>query len=278
MHGIGNDFIMINNIKYKLPEAKLSLLARKLCDRHFSIGADGIILIDESKTQDFRMRIINSDGSEAEMCGNGMRCFAKYLYENKLIEKLEFKVETLGGTIIPKILLKDKKVEKVIVDMGIPRLKRFEIPMVGNSDEMVISEMHEFNSKEYELTCVNMGNPHCVIYVDNVDDIDINLGKNIEHSTNLFPKKVNVEFVQVLGIKHQKIRVWERGAGVTLACGTGACASVVSSVLNKKFKKGEEVLVNLPGGDLTIKWAEDDHVYLQGPAEIAFEGKIEIDI
>jgi len=278
MHGIGNDFIMINNMKYKLPESKLPQLAEKLCDRHFSIGGDGIILIDESKTHDFKMRIINSDGSEAEMCGNGMRCFAKYVYENKLIDKLEFKVETIGGTIIPKILLKDKKIENVIVDMGIPRLKRYEVPMTGNPDDIVISELHKFDHKEYKVTCVNMGNPHCVIYVDNVDDIDITFGKNIEHSTKLFPKKVNVEFVQVMGSNHQKIRVWERGAGITLACGTGACATVVSSVLNNKFKKNEEVLVNLPGGDLTIKWADDDHVYLQGPAEVAFEGKVEINI
>ncbi|NHI94204.1 MAG: diaminopimelate epimerase [Candidatus Lokiarchaeota archaeon] len=278
MHGIGNDFIIINNIKYKISEEKLFPLAKKICDRHFSIGADGILLIEKSKTQDLRMRIINSDGSEAEMCGNGMRCFAKYVYENGMIDKLEFNVETLAGRIIPKIILKDSKVNFVKVNMGHPKLKRSEIPMIGKPNEMVISEPYIFASKEYNITCVNMGNPHCVIYVENVDEIDINFGRIIENSTNLFPEKINVEFVQMISSTQQKIRVWERGAGVTLACGTGACASVVSSVLNGKFKKGNENLVNLPGGDLKITWENDDNVYLKGPAEIAFQGKIDIEI
>jgi len=278
MHGIGNDFIIINNIKHKIEEKYFSDLAKIVCDRRFSTGADGILLIENSDTHDVKMRIFNSDGSEAEMCGNGIRCFAKYAYENEIIKSLQFKVETLAGTIIPKITLEKSKVNLIEVDMGKPRLKRSEIPMKGNPDDIVISELHKFENLEYEITCVNMGNPHCVIYVKDVDKINLIEGKIIENSTDIFPEKINVEYVQIISDNQQKIRVWERGAGITLACGTGACATVVSSVLNKKFEKNKEILVNLPGGDLTIKWADDDHLYMKGPAEISFRGFIDVNL
>ena len=278
MHGIGNDFIVINNLNDKLPEGKLSEIAKILCDRHYSIGADGIIIINKSDSYDLKMRIFNPDGSEAEMCGNGVRCFAKYVYENKIVNSLQFQVETLAGVIIPKIMLKNSKVEKVEVDMGPPKLKRSEIPMNGNPDDTVISEPHKFNGLEYKITCVNMGNPHCVIYVDNIDEFDMNIGRIIEQSIALFPNKINVEFVKILSKNHQKVRVWERGAGITLACGTGACATVVSSILNKKFEKDKEILVSLPGGDLNVKWASDDHLYLKGPAKTVFQGKMNVEI
>ena len=278
MHGIGNDFILINNIKYGIDEKHFPQLARIVCDRHFSIGADGILLINYSNTHDIKMRIFNSDGSEAEMCGNGIRCFAKYAYENEIIKSLEFKVETLAGTIIPRIILENSQVKLIEVDMGKPKLKRSEIPMTGNPDDIVISEKKKFDFLEYEITCVNMGNPHCIIYVDNVDSIDLFESKIIENSSDIFPEKINVEYVEIISDSQQKVRVWERGAGITLACGTGACATVVSSVLNKKLEKNKEILVNLPGGDLLITWADNDHVYMKGPAEISFRGFIDVNL
>ncbi|NVM01639.1 MAG: diaminopimelate epimerase [Candidatus Helarchaeota archaeon] len=271
---IGNDFILINNIEEKIPENKFSDLAKRLCRRRFNIGADGILILEKSQKADFKMRIFNSDGSEAEMCGNGIRAIAKHVYDSRLTKSTEIRVETLADIKILKLFLKDNLVESIEVDMGTPKLLRNEIPMTG-VNKKVIGEEFRVDDEIYKITCVSMGNPHCIIYDDDVNSIDIKIGKKIE-THQLFPNKTNVEFVQVLNNNELLVKVWERGAGETLACGTGACATVVSSVLNNYVKKDQLITVHLPGGDLKIKWADDDHVYMTGPSEKAFEGDVDL--
>jgi len=249
MHGSGNDFILINCLaknELKNPSAA----AKKLCDRHFGIGADGLILVLKSKKADFMMRIYNPDGSEAEMCGNGIRCFAKYVLDKKLINRKNLKIETMAGI---------REVEAISsqfrVDMGKPSEIR----------------QQKINLKEKTITatCLSMGNPHCVVFVDE-SDFDVKaLGWEIENH-KLFPKRTNVEFVKVKNKNSVEAVVWERGAGLTLACGTGACAVAVASVRNGKT--GKNVYVMLPGGRIKIEWAENNHVYMTGPAETIFEG------
>ena len=279
MHGLGNDFILIDCLNKSLGDSSfLSYLAKKLCDRNFGIGADGLILILPSSKADLRMRIFNFDGSEAQMCGNGIRCFAKYAYENKLISKNKFAVETLAGIITPELIfqdLKDKKVLKVKVDMGTPKLRRREIPMTGEDTPTVVDEALKINSEQtFKVTCVSMGNPHCIVFVDDVQSIQVDeIGPKIENHP-LFPEKTNVEFIQILNRKEINFRVWERGVGETLACGTGACAALVAAVLNKKTDR--EAIIHLRGGDLDIQWADDGHVYMTGPAELVFRGEMEI--
>ncbi len=274
MHGIGNDFILIDCLHKSLGDSSfLSYLTKKLCDRNFGIGADGLILILPSSKADLRMRIFNFDGSEAQMCGNGIRCFAKYAYENKLVSKIKFTVETLAGIITPELIFKDKEISGIKVDMGIPKLKRREIPMEGEDSPTVVNETLKINSKYiFKITCVSMGNPHCIIFVNDVQSIPVDeIGPKIENHP-LFPEKTNVEFIQVLNKQEINFRVWERGVGETLACGTGACASLVASVLNKKTNR--QALIHLPGGDLDIQWANDGYVYMTGPAELVFKGEI----
>ena len=279
MHGLGNDFILIDCINKSFGDSSfLSYLAKKLCDRNFGIGADGLILILPSSKADLRMRIFNYDGSEAQMCGNGIRCFAKYAYENKLVLKNKFTVETLAGIITPELIfqdLKNKKVLRIKVDMGIPKLRRREIPMIGEDTPTVVGERLKINSEQtFKITCVSMGNPHCITFVDDVQSIPVDkIGPKIENHS-LFPEKTNAEFIQVLNRKEINFRVWERGVGETLACGTGACAALVASVLNKKTDR--EATIHLPGGDLDIHWANDEHIYMTGPAELVFKGKMEI--
>jgi len=279
MHGLGNDFILIDCINKSLGDSSfLSYLAKKLCNRNFGIGADGLILILPSSKAALRMRIFNYDGSEAQMCGNGIRCFAKYAYENKLVSKNKFTVETLAGIITPELIfqdLKDKKVLRVKVDMGTPKLRRREIPMVGEDTPTVVDEVLKINTEQtFKVTCVSMGNPHCIIFVDDVQSIPVNeIGPKIENHP-LFPEKTNVEFIQVINKKEINFRVWERGVGETLACGTGACAALVASVLNKKSE--HQVIIHLTGGDLDIHWADDEHIYMTGPAELVFKGEMEI--
>jgi diaminopimelate epimerase len=269
MQGTGNDFIVIDCMERENEDLKQ--LAPKLCNRHFGIGADGIIMILPSASEDIKMRIINSDGSEAEMCGNGIRCFAKYVYTRGIINKEKIRVETLAGTIVPEIIFKNGKPDMVKVDMGEPRLKRSDIPMEGPEGE-VINEPLYLDGIEYRITCVSMGNPHCVIFTDDVNAIPIReIGPGIENH-KLFPQKTNVEFIQVLNQGEIKMKVWERGAGETLACGTGACASGVASYLNKKT--GRRIIVHLPGGDLLVEWMDDNHIYMTGPAEEVFTGEI----
>jgi diaminopimelate epimerase len=280
MHGIGNDFIIMDFYSEKISDKfDFTQLAKKLCERHFGIGADGLILILPSEKYDLRMRIFNFDGSEAQMCGNGIRCFARYAYENGLTQKKKFSVETLAGEIVPELIFgnHDKEIiEGVKVDMGKPHLNKKEIPMIGNPDRQVINETISLeNGKYFKTTCVSMGNPHCVIFVENVDSFPVaEMGPLIERH-HLFPEKTNVEFVQPKNEHQLNFRVWERGVGETMACGTGACAAVVAGVLNKRIKN--DAIVHLKGGDLKIEWSEDGHVYMTGPAESVFKGSVQID-
>lgn len=279
VHGLGNDFILFDCLNKSLGDSSfLSYLAKKLCNRNFGIGADGLILILPSSKADLKMRIFNFDGSEAQMCGNGIRCFAKYAYENKLISKNKFTVETLAGIITPELIfqdLKNKKIFRIKVNMGTPKLRRREIPMNGEDTPTVVDETLKINPVQtFKITCVSMGNPHCITFVDDVQSIPIDeIGPKIENHS-LFPEKTNVEFIQVVNRKEINFRVWERGVGETLACGTGACAALVASVLNKKTNR--EATIHLPGGDLDIQWADDGHVYMTGPTELVFKGEMSI--
>ncbi|MDH7569104.1 MAG: diaminopimelate epimerase [Armatimonadota bacterium] len=271
-HGIGNDFVLIDGFKESIPEEHLPEAARRLCDRHFGVGGDGLILVLPSRSAHFRMRMFNPDGSESEMCGNGIRCFAKYVFDYGLTYEHQIDVETLAGIISPKMTVKEKKVQLVRVDMGEPRLARNEIPMKGGDGQsQVVAEEILMEGEKFEVTCVSMGNPHCVIFVDQVEHFPVSkVGPRIENH-HLFPRRTNVEFVQVLRKDELQMRVWERGAGETLACGTGACAAAVAGALNGR--SGRKVTVHLPGGDLEIEWADDNHVYMTGPATEVFSGE-----
>ena len=271
MHGLGNDFIITDNRDETISD--YSNLAETLCRRHFSIGADGIILIMKSNQADIKMRIFNSDGSEAQMCGNGIRCFAHYAYKNNIITKKTMTVETLAGIIKPEIteFINDRK-SLVRVDMGKPRLRRNEIPIAGEDTPRVVDEPIEVEGVKFLFTGVSMGNPHCIIFVDEITDEMVRRFGPIIEKHPLFPEKTNVEFIKVHSPQHIQFRVWERGAGETLACGTGACASVVAGIMKGLLDK--EVKVSLPGGDLMIKWEESGNVIMTGPAEEAFTGTV----
>ena len=270
MHGLGNDFILFDELDPL--KFDLSALAIRLCDRHQGIGADGIILILPSEVADVKMRIINSDGSEANMCGNGIRCFAKYVYDNKINTAKSFTIETGAGVMIPELIVEDGKVLFVKVNMGAPVLERALIPMSG-SPGSVIGDPLVVAGKELKITSMLMGVPHTMVFTDNLKDVDIvAIGKEIEsHPT--FPEKTNVNFVQVINNREIKVRTWERGAGSTLACGTGSCASAVAASLNGKT--GKEVTVHLTLGDLLIEWI-DNIVYMTGTADHVFEGELEL--
>ncbi|NLK95799.1 MAG: diaminopimelate epimerase [Clostridiales bacterium] len=271
MQGLGNDYIYFNCLKEEIKEPnKLSV---KLSDRHFGVGSDGIVLILPSKIADFRMRMFNADGSEGEMCGNATRCIGKYVYEKGITNKTEITLETLAGIKELKLSVKDNLVTEVAVNMGNPIINSKEIPVIFNK-EKVINEIIKINNIEYNITCVSMGNPHCVVYMDNIDDLDISKIGPLFENNPLFPERINTEFVQVIDRKTIKMRVWERGSGETYACGTGACASVVASVLNNYCNKDEEVTVKLLGGDLKIKYSSNGSVEMTGPAEFVYEGRI----
>ncbi len=268
IHGLGNDYIVIDNRDEKIGSADAAALAKKLCERRFSVGADGLLLVSNSAVADVKMRIFNADGSEAEMCGNGIRCFAKYCYENGIVGKDAVKVETLAGIKSVWLAVKNGEVNAVKVDMGAPNWGRSSLPMLGQGT--FINENLQADEENYKATCLSMGNPHCVIFVQTVDEYPVELiGPEIENS-ELFPKRTNVGFIQVLNKNELKVRVWERGCGETLACGTGACAAAAAA--NKLNKVGKKVTVHLRGGDLQVEIAE--HVLLSGPAEKVFEGKL----
>lgn len=274
MHGIGNDFVMLDCIHNALPEDRLPDISRKLCDRRFGIGADGIILVLPSKVADLRMRMFNPDGSEAEMCGNGIRCFARYAFDRKLVDDTAMKVETAAGVKALKLLTRGGRVEAVRVDMGQPRLRRGEIPMRGDDAEQVVAEALKVDGRKFEVTAVSMGNPHAVIFVDHLDSAMVErFGPQIEQH-RAFPQRTNVHFVKACSTSEIVVRTWERGAGITLACGTGACATVVAGALNGRT--GKRVNVHLPGGDLLVEWTGDNRVMMTGPAEEVFEGQTEI--
>lgn len=270
MHGLGNDFILMDEIdplKYDL-----EALAIKLCDRHQGIGADGIILILPSEIADVKMRIINSDGSEADMCGNGIRCFAKYVYDNQINTAKSFTIETGAGVMIPELIIEDEKVIYVRVNMGVPQLERSAIPMSGAAGK-VINESLQIAGKEYKITSLLMGVPHTMVFVDNLADTDIvTIGRQIEKHP-AFPKGTNVNFVEMINEHEVKMRTWERGAGSTLACGTGSCATAVAAFLNGKT--GKEVTVHLTLGNLLIEMI-DGVVYMTGSANHVFAGEVDI--
>lgn len=274
MHGAGNDFVVIDGAKEQIPEELLPSVGRHACDRHFGIGADGLVLVLPSRSANFRMRVINSDGSEAEMCGNGVRVFAKYVFDHKMHSDPIMTVETLAGIKTLKLDTAGGKMRSARVDMGEPKLLRSEIPMKGDNTQ-VVAEALKAAGKKFEITCVSMGNPHCATFVDHVDSYPVDkIGPEIENHPS-FPQRTNVEFVEVLNPKEIKMRVWERGAGETMACGTGSCASVVACALNEKTTR--KVTVHLRGGDLLIEWLGDNRVYMTGPAEEVFEGKVDAD-
>jgi diaminopimelate epimerase len=268
MHGIGNDYLYIDARRKKI--ANVEKLAVAMSDRHFGVGADGIILILNSDVADFKMRILNADGSEAEMCGNGIRCFAKYLFDHGLTKKKKVSVETLAGVKYMNLYTRHNKVDKVSVDLGEPILLRERIPMKGDPG-MVIEELLQVDGVKFNITAVSMGNPHCVIYVEDVKSFPVEkYGPMIENHP-IFPKRTNVEFVQVVNDHEVIQRTWERGSGETMACGTGASAVTVAGVLTKRT--GRKSVVHLAGGNLEIEWSEsDNHVYLTGPAVEVFEG------
>lgn len=275
MEGLGNDYIYINNMEEKLPEESFPALSIAVAERHFGIGSDGLIVILPPTVpgHDFRFRMFNADGSEGEMCGNGMRCFARYCYDRGLTTKTRFQVQTLAGTITPEIILDAQgQVAGVRVDMGQPRLQRSVIPMAGADADRVVDEPFEVDGRHYRITAVSMGNPHVMIFVDDVDAVDLEqIGPKIEHHA-LFPRRINVHFVQVIGPAELKMRTWERGSGITLACGTGASAVLVAAHL--VGHTGRSALVHLPGGDLQIAWDEaTGHVFKTGPATYVCSGE-----
>lgn len=271
MHGCGNDYVYVNLFEEKIDDAKKLSIA--VSDRHFGIGSDGLIMIGSSETADFSMHIYNADGSEAEMCGNGIRCVAKYVYDHKLTDKTEISVETGAGIKYLKLTVEQGKVSQVSVDMGEPILKPELIPVLADG-EKVIGEPVTVAGKEWKMTCVSMGNPHAVVFVDEVSDFPIETyGPEFENHPR-FPKRINTEFVQVISRTEASMRVWERGSAETWACGTGTCASVMACILNGLTDN--EVLVHLRGGDLTITYdPESNHIFMRGPATEVFSGEID---
>jgi len=262
MQGTGNDFVLVDQrsgIENIITEDELLSVAKKFCDRHFGVGADGLILVLPSDKADYRMRIFNSDGSEAEMCGNGIRCFTRYVWENSEEKKDVISVETLAGIMVPAPIVEGDSFIGVEVDMGEPVVEAVKEPL-------------KIENLDYSINKISMGNPHCVIFVDDLQSVRLKeIGPIIENLPQ-FPNRTNVEFVQVINDKEIALKVWERGAGETLACGTGACASVVAASLNGLT--GKKVVVHLPGGDLGIEWAPENHIIMRGPAEKAFDGHI----
>lgn len=270
MHGIGNDYVYVNCFEESVKNP--AEVSKFVSDRNFGIGSDGLILISPSAIADFRMNIYNADGSQAEMCGNGIRCVAKYVYDYGLTDKTEISVETLAGIKYLRLQVENGKVASVEVNMGAPILEPKEIP-VAVEESPVVNVPVEVKGKIYHMTCVSMGNPHAIIFMNNVKDLDIAaIGPYFENHT-VFPKRTNTEFVEVLDRNTVNMRVWERGSDETLACGTGACATTVACILNDKTES--EVTVHLLGGDLKIRWdREANQVYMTGPATVVFDGEI----
>ena len=272
MHGIGNDYVYVNCFKETVEHP--SEAAIKVSDRHFGIGSDGLILIKPSEVADGKMEMYNADGSQGAMCGNGIRCVAKYMYDYGITDKTSISVETKSGIKYLDLTIRDGKVDTVKVNMGTPILKAVDIP-VRSEKEQMIDEPVMVDGKEWKITCVSMGNPHAITYIDDVKNLEIEkIGPKFENH-EIFPDRVNTEFVHVIDRNTVEMRVWERGSGETLACGTGACAVAVSSILNGLTE--EEVTVKLLGGDLKIFWDRTENkVYMTGSATTVFDGEISL--
>lgn len=268
MHGLGNDYVCINCFRERVEDPPG--FARALCDRHYGIGADGLILICPSKVSDFKMEIYNSDGSVAGMCGNGIRCLGKYVYDYRLTGKETLSIETKSGIRNMHLHIQDGKACGAMVDMGVPRLNAHSIPILSEKD-LVINDPIEVQKKNYRMTGISMGNPHAVIFSEEINGISLEeTGRELEFHPR-FPERANIEFCHVTARDRMEIRVWERGVGETLACGTGACAAVVASVLNDLTD--EEVIVKLLGGELSVRWDRKvNHVFLERPAVKVFDG------
>lgn len=268
MHGLGNDYVCINCFRERVEDPPG--FARTLCDRHYGIGADGLILICPSKVSDFKMEIYNSDGSVAGMCGNGIRCLGKYVYDYGLTGKETLSIETKSGIRNMHLQIRDGKACGAMVDMGVPRLNAHSIPILSEKD-LVINDPIEVQEKNYRMTGISMGNPHAVIFSEEINGIPLEeTGRELEFHPR-FPERANIEFCHVTARNRMEVRVWERGVGETLACGTGACAAVVASVLNDLTD--EEVIVKLLGGELSVRWDRKvNHVFLEGPAVKVFDG------
>lgn len=269
MHGAGNDYVYINAMEI-VPD-NLPSLSRQISDRHFGVGSDGLVAIMPSSKADFRMRMFNADGSEAEMCGNASRCIGKYVFEKGLTDKTEVTLETLAGIKILKLEVRNGEVSSVTVDMGEPELRPEAIPVRSESMVSKISERELINGREYVITAVSMGNPHAVIFTDSITDkLVLEEGSCLE-TADIFPNKSNIEFARIIDRNHVEMRVWERGSGETFACGTGACATVVAAVLNGLTE--QRVVVKLLGGELEIYWDDrSNHVFLKGGAEFIADG------
>ena len=272
MQGIGNDYVYVNCLEERIDDP--AAVAKLVSDRHFGVGSDGLILICPSEIADFQMKMFNADGSQAQMCGNGVRCVGKYVYDRGLTDKTQLKIETLAGIIGLRLHVEDGKTVSITVDMGEPRLAPAEIPVNAEGTSFV-GRLVTVNMIQYKLTAVSMGNPHAVVFLPDTDSLDLEaIGPAFEHH-RLFPERTNTEFVQVIDRSTLKMRVWERGAGETLACGTGACASLVAAVLCGKADR--RAVLKLLGGDLEIFWDEEtNHVFMTGPAAFVFDGEIEL--
>lgn len=274
MHGIGNDYVYVNCFEERLENP--AQISRFISDRHCGIGGDGLILIGPSEVADFQMRIYNADGSQAEMCGNGVRCVGKYVYDRGLTKKTTVTVETLGGIKTLELHVEQGTVRSVTVDMGLPILAPEKIPVQGTGERFLNIPV-TVDGREYHVTAVSMGNPHAVVFVPDTASLDLPCIGPLFENLEIFPERTNTEFVEVIDRDTLRMRVWERGSGETMACGTGACATLVASVLNGKCQR--EATVKLLGGDLQIRWDEtNDHVYMTGPATIVFDGEIDLDL
>ncbi|MCI5804740.1 MAG: diaminopimelate epimerase [Clostridium sp.] len=270
MEGLGNDYVYVNCFRETVDNP--SEVAKKVSDRHFGIGSDGLILIRPSEVADFRMDMYNADGSQAEMCGNGIRCVAKYVYDYGLTDKTSISIETLAGIKYLDLQVTDGKVSLITVNMGSPELVPDKIPVISHS-KRVVDEPIEVGGTTYKMTCVSMGNPHCIVFVEDTASFPLETVGPLFENHERFPKRVNTEFIQLLDRKTVNMRVWERGSGETLACGTGACASAVACILNGLTEN--EITLHLLGGDLIVRWDQEENlVYMTGPARVVFDGEI----
>ena len=270
MEGLGNDYVYVNCFRETVDNP--SEVAKKVSDRHFGIGSDGLILIRPSEVADFRMDMYNADGSQAEMCGNGIRCVAKYVYDYGLTDKTSISIETLAGIKYLDLQVTDGKVSLITVNMGSPELVPDKIPVISDS-KRVVDEPIEVGGTTYKMTCVSMGNPHCIVFVEDTASFPLETVGPLFENHERFPKRVNTEFIQLLDCKTVNMRVWERGSGETLACGTGACASAVACIVNGLTE--DEITLHLLGGDLIVRWDQEKNlVYMTGPARVVFDGEI----
>ncbi len=271
MHGLGNDFIFFENPDNQ--EMDYATTAQKLCHRQLSVGGDGIVVVLTSEVADLRMRIINADGSEANMCGNAIRCYAKYAWEHGLVKTKTFRIETYAGIMVPEVIEENGEVTAVRVNMGAPDIRRKAIPMLGD-DLAAVNVMLPLGDTELPITSLLMGVPHTMIFVDDLSTVDVRIIGPVIEKHPIFPKGTNVNFVEVVDRGRVKLRTWERGAGATLACGTGSCATAVASILNEHTDR--LVTIELQHGELQIEWAEDGTVYMTGPAEESFAGEVNL--